>query len=155
MFCKSSGNFTVRLFLTDVWITFPFWSILKKEAEGFFFFPTTGFLYFELSVRRFEVCAPKFIVQNDSTVNNGLLTVLLLISEQSISPRGHSGEFTNAGEEELTSHRAGKLSLLFSGHRWPCSSHCISLLLHRSCRNAQTPFLIFLHRSAYLQIRSH
>lgn len=157
MFRKSSGNFMVLLFVTDVWIVFPFWR--RKPRGGFCFnSSTTGFLYFELTVRRFEVCASKFIVQNHSTANSGLLTVLLLISEQSTisaSPWGRSGEFTNVGEEAIASHRALKLSLLFSGHRCPCWSHCILLLLHQGCRRAQTPSLIFVHRSAYLNIRSH
>lgn len=131
-------------------------SFLEEEVERkvffFFSFSTTGFLYLELSVRRFEVCAPKFIVQNDSTANSGLLTVLLLISERSTisaSPRGRSGEFTNAGGEELAYTEPGSV-LYFSQVIAVPADHTA---FHSSYITA-VDALIFVHRLAYLNARS-
>lgn len=42
------------------------------------FFPYYSVSLFQLPAKGFEVLCTEFIVQNDSTVNSGLLTVLLL-----------------------------------------------------------------------------
>lgn len=72
--------------------------------------------------------------KNDSTANSGLLTVLLLISEQpsiSASPRGRSGEFTDAGEEEVASHTQPG-SFLYLPQVMPVpADHAAFLLLFR------------------------
>lgn len=72
-------EFNGASFPTDVCIVFLFGAlILEEETMRKGFFPYYSVSLFQLPAKGFEVLCTEFIVQNDSTVNSGLLTVLLL-----------------------------------------------------------------------------
>lgn len=75
-------EFNGASFPTDVCIVFLFGALILEEesVRKGFFSPYQSVSLFQLPAKGFEVLCTEFIVQNDSTVNSGLLAVPLLFS---------------------------------------------------------------------------